>query len=106
MGWFTKRAIEMCCRNEPAQIVISNRILRIERKPVICWRNRVGAVRPRKAQHRCDNWLHPSRSASIRKRHRAVKPVAINNCRRRKTQFLRAFGDILRVKRTLKHRIG
>ena len=104
--WLFNRTIKMCCGNKPAEIVIPNFVLRIERQPVIGRWYAVGPIGPRNAQQAANDRLHPGGSAGIGKWHRAVKPVAVNNGCRRKAKQLGALGNIFGVNRAFEHRVS
>eukprot|EP01035_Chromulina_nebulosa_P037092 gene37092-50039_t len=88
-----ERPVEMCLRHQVAQILIARLVLRVERDPVDDRLDIVGHVGPRQPEHRADHRLHAGALARIGKGHRGIEPVAIGQCDRRETKFLRALGD-------------
>ena len=106
MGRLFKRAIKMRGRGQRAEIGIACLILRIERQPVIGWRDSIGPVRSRDCEQGSDDRLNARRLAGLGEFHDAIEAIAVRDRGGRKTKFPRPLCDALRIDGAFEHRIG
>ena len=102
---FVYRAPQMGRRNQRTQILIATQILSIKRQPVIGGRRSLRPVGPRDTQHRRDDRLHAFLGRCLAKRHHTIEPVAVANCRGRKSHVTRLGGNILWIDSSFEHRV-
>ena len=101
-----ERSVEMRLADQGAQIVVTGRILRVERDPVD---HRCAALRhvgAADAQHRADHRLHTSGKGTVGKSHRSVQAVAIGQSGGGKAELCRTLGDRLRIDRAVEHGVA